>query len=75
MLLQVSLTCDRREVDSNQQSEEGGDVVDHVGKVNVLGGVTSTNRGQLLVFHQLAKRAVLRPHVFYNRTNDRVLKD
>lgn len=53
------LTCDRREVDADQQSEKGGDVIDHVGQVDILAAIASSVGGQLLVVYQLAQTAVL----------------
>lgn len=61
------LTGDRWEVDANQESEKGCDVIDDVGKVHVFGGVPSSDRKQLPVFYQHAQVVVLRPHIFYNR--------
>lgn len=53
------LTSDRWEVDADQQSEKGCDIIDYVGHVDVLGRVTSPNRGQLLAFYQHTQMAVL----------------
>lgn len=48
------LTSDRREVDADQQSEKGGDVIDHVGHVDILGVIASSKGVQLPVFNQLS---------------------
>lgn len=53
------LTGDRREVDADQQSEKGGDVIDHVGQVDILAAIASSVGEQLLVVYQLAQTAVL----------------
>lgn len=62
-----SLTSDRGEVDADEQREEGGDIVDYVGHVLVLGRVTFPNRWQIALLYQHAQIAILRPHVLYNR--------
>lgn len=53
------LTSNRWEVDADQQSEKGCDVIDYVRPVFVLGRVASPNRCQLLVFYQHLQRTVL----------------
>ena len=55
----ISLTSNRREVDANQQCEEGGDIIDYIWHIDVAGRVNSPDRWQLLGFYQHSQRTIV----------------
>lgn len=64
MCQRESSTCDRGEVYSHQQSEVGGDVIEDVGHVDVIGlGLRGLYRGLALLLYECTGRAVVTPQV------------
>lgn len=58
-------TCDGGEVDSHQQSEEGGDVIEDVRLVDISGVILDWDRRLILLLNQHPTGPVVTPHVVY----------